>query len=287
MSYPDEEHDNLATPEVVVSNGQTTAAIEVKRLSDPVFQEYVESMFSLERYLVPSCGGYYTLAPPSDFKLPMDRKLRRYVKHEIERVAPTLVPDVPGVILMPRQGLIALTSSAGPGYVHCLHGGPLSSLMNPLLDRVSGTFMLSDQGLNHSFFTQRGIDDFHQAVVDAWQRRVAGETAPFKWNEEWQLTRLAPEEDDEDGVYVVAVSEVRGMAESAADVVDAVLENVQRKFSARRWADLHVLVMEGSAGTREKLVQQVIDDLEPEDFEGIDEILLVNGKDVRLCYSSI
>ena len=76
------------------------------------------------------------------------------------------------------------------------------------------------------------------------------------------------------------------MAESSADIVDAVLENVQRKFAARRWADIHLLVVEGSIGTRNRLVQQVIDDLEPEDLAGIDEVLLVDGNNILQCYAN-
>ena len=56
----DDLHPSEPTPEVIVGNGRTTAAIEVKRLTgDSVFQAYKESVLSLHRSLVPSCGGYY------------------------------------------------------------------------------------------------------------------------------------------------------------------------------------------------------------------------------------
>jgi len=56
----DDLYPSEPTPEVIVTNDRATAAIEVKRLTgDSVFQAYLESLFSLRRSLVPSCGGYY------------------------------------------------------------------------------------------------------------------------------------------------------------------------------------------------------------------------------------
>lgn len=81
------------SPEVIVTNGRATAAIEVKRLTgDLIYQAYFESLLSNQRFLTPSCGGYYSLNPPVDFRLPMDHGLRRRVKKEIERLAPSLKP---------------------------------------------------------------------------------------------------------------------------------------------------------------------------------------------------
>lgn len=111
----DDLYPSEPTPEVLVGNGSLTAAIEVKRLTgDSVFQAYTESIFSLHRSLVPSCGGYYWLNPPVDFRLPMELALRRQVKKEIERIAPTLAEGESGPVRIRREGHISLISASGP-----------------------------------------------------------------------------------------------------------------------------------------------------------------------------
>ena len=59
------------TPEVIVSNGEKTAAVEVKRLTgDSTYQDYIAYLRNNERFLVPSCGGSYYLCPAVDFAFP-------------------------------------------------------------------------------------------------------------------------------------------------------------------------------------------------------------------------
>ena len=130
-SYPDALYPSEPTPEVIVSNGSVSAAIEVKRLTgDSMFQEYRESLLANQKYLVPSCCGYYTLKPPIDFRPTMAITLRKLVKQEIERVAPGLSCGGSGAIRIPRYGYIALISETGPSFVHCVHeGGPFSCLL--------------------------------------------------------------------------------------------------------------------------------------------------------------
>jgi hypothetical protein len=92
---------NLAepTPEVIVGNGERTAAIEVKRLTGgTIYQEYISSLFSNQNYLVPSCGGSYYIHPAVNLRLPFPAELRRTVKREIERVAQSLNPGQKNVI---------------------------------------------------------------------------------------------------------------------------------------------------------------------------------------------
>src|SRR4030067_1621171 len=69
----DELHESQASPECLVTNGSTSAVIEVKRpTGDSVMQAYREALVSLKRSLIPSCGGYYTRNPAIDFRLPID-----------------------------------------------------------------------------------------------------------------------------------------------------------------------------------------------------------------------
>jgi len=269
------------TPEVIVGNGELTAAIEVKRLTgDSIFQAYKESIFSLQRSLVPSCGGYYRLDPPVDFRLPMDLALRREVKKEIERVAAGLAVGESGPVRIPREGRIALISESGPAHIHCYHahGG---DLLRPLLDRIRGQFFLVDEGLEHSFVTDEGREAFYDAVARACQVRLGGNVAPVKWEEEWELTKT---DSGEDGVWLLTCTPARDTYSSVAESVYTMLEKGQRKFAAKRWADRQVLVFEASIHAPRHLVTDVVGSLEPEEAEGIDLLLLVDDGEVVQCY---
>lgn len=290
QSYPDELYPAEPTPEVIVTNGSVTAAIEVKRLTgDSISNAYTESLLSNQKFLVPSCGGYYYLIPPNGFRLPMDINLRRHVKREIERLAPTLRVGETGAVRVPRKGHISLISESGPPYIYCNHGGPYSEVMQPLLERINGKFMLIDEGLEHSFFTDEGKSTFYDAVAAACERRLKGDASPFGWYEEWELTRLEDEKDDEedkDGVWIIAVTEARDMRESVAECVYTMLKNALRKFAEKRWADLHVVVFEKSTYAPERLVAEAMAALEPDEVRDVNFILLVDGDSIVPCHTT-
>ena len=288
-SYPDELYPNEPTPEVIVTNGNLTAAIEVKRLTgDSIYQLYKESLLSNEKYLVPSCGGYYTLSPPIDFRLPMDINTRRHVKREIERLAPTLQPGAAGAVRVPRWGHISLISESGPAYICCTHHAAFSEIMKPLLDRIAGKFMLIDEGLEHSFVTDEGRVAFFDAVVAACQRRLKGDASPFSWYEEWELKRIegdGKEDDSKNGVWIIAATEARDMRESVAECIYYVLENAVEKFAVKRWAKLHLLVLEKSTFAHEQLVNEAVSNLQPDNLQNVDFILIIDDDKVVQCYS--
>lgn len=190
----DETHRSEASPEVLVSNGSTTAAIEVKRLiGDDEYLTYLESMFSLEKYLAPSCGGYYVLNPALDFRLPMEPPFRRYVRREIERVAPSLAREQAGAIRIPRQAVLSLSRSSGPGFVYCCHNST-GQIVQDVSSRITGAFFLVDDHLwEHEFVTDEARSAFQNALVAACEKRAQGDLALFNWMEEWELTRGSDE----------------------------------------------------------------------------------------------
>jgi hypothetical protein len=274
------------TPEVVVTNGETTAAIEVKRMfGDSAQQEYTQSLRSNERYLAPSCGGYYWIEPPIDLRLPLDDALRRQVKREIERVAPTLQPEGTGVLRIPRSGIISLSSELNPPLIFCTHSG-CSDLFRPLLGRISGRFMLVDEGLEHSFFTDEGKEAFYLAVTSACKRRLEGDPSPFSWNEEWQINRLRDSEEgeeDRDGVWIIACTEARSVPASIEENLEHVLNNALRKF-VKRWAPIHILVLDEPIDTHARQTQETIVSFGPDRMPNLDYVLLVSNDKVIQCY---
>lgn len=269
------------TPEVIVSNGEKTAAVEVKRLTgDSTYQDYIAYLRNNERFLVPSCGGSYYLCPAVDFRLPMAADLRRLVKREIERVAPNLSPGQKGAIRIPRQGHVSLIAKSGPPFISCLHGGPYSELMSRLREKVTGKFMLVDEGLEHSFITQECKDAFEEAVVAACKRCLEGNIGPFIWYEEWEIVRI-DNEGGENGVWIIATTDARSMQESAEQCVHAVLNNAMRKFRGKHWADLNIIVLETSLLSPASLAAQAVENFIPEDRALINHFLIVEGEDVN------
>lgn len=286
-SLLDELCDNEPTPEVIVSNEKGTAAIEVKRLTgDLVSQEYTRYHQYCQSFLVPSCGGYYTLTPPNDFHLPMDIKLLKHVKREIEHVAPTLRARQGGAIRIMRSGRISLAGKSSPPMIYCWHGGPLSDLLSPIQEQISGRFMLVDEGWEHSFVTQECRLAFQRAVVEACKRRLCGDTTPFSWYEEWELKRLpdgSNGENDEGVVQIWTCTPARAVRESVAECVYMVLTNALRKFK-KRWADYHVLVLERLTYAPDQFVSEAIKALEADEIRDLDYIVLVGNDDIIQCY---
>ena len=283
QQYLDDLNLPEPTPEVIVSNGERTAAVEVKRLTgDSTHQEYVASLLSNEKFLLPSCGGSYYLNPAVDFRLPMFADLRRVVKREIERVAPTLDPGQKGAIRILRNGHVSLISESGPSSISCLHGGPYSGLMDQLKEKITGKFMLIDNGWEHSFVTRDCEAAFEAAVVIACKECLEGKTGPFSWYEEWELVRIDNEGDEhaQDGVWIIATTDARSMQESANQCVHAVLNKAMQKFRKRRWADLQIIVLETSGLAPTSLAAHAVETFEPSDRELIDHFLLVDGEDI-------
>jgi len=144
LHTPDDQVLSVPTPDAIVGNGTRTAAVEVKRIIDFAYRDLMSNVRSNEAFLAPPCGGFYYLNPPLDFGLPMSSPLRKLIRKEIERVAPTLNPGQKGAIRMPRQGHISMISSSGPPFIECLHLGPHSELMSRIGKQVPGGFLLID-----------------------------------------------------------------------------------------------------------------------------------------------
>jgi len=288
----DELHESQASPECLVTNGSTSAAIEVKRLTgDSVLQAYREALISLHRSLIPSCGGYYTLYPALGFRLPMDGSLRRLLKREIERVAPTLAPGGPtGALLIPRKAHVSMARQDGPGHLSCCHNST-GRLVAEASRLVTGTFLLADQGMpEHSFVTDAGLAAFHAALAAACRRRVETGSGHLEWFEEWGLWRCEdfPDDDprDRDGVHLICVTEARSVDASVAEALDLILEKAVKKFE-RTWAERHVTVFDKATGLcNAERVMQALSWVMPEELSKIDLILLTDNDEVSVVWKN-
>ena len=288
----DDLYPSRASPECLLTNGLISAAVEVKMLTgDSVMQAYREALQSLNRSFIPSCGGYYTLNPALDFRLPIDGSLRRLLKHEIERVAPTLMPGgASGAVRIPRKAHVSMCRQDGPGNLRCCHNST-GHFVAAASSLVTGTFLLVDDGmLEHSFFTDAGLAAFHAALSDACLRRIETGAGELDWFEEWELWRCEdfPDDDprDRDGVHVICVTEARSVDASVAEALDLMLEKALRKFD-RVWAEKHVIVFDqATAFCSAERVAKAMSWVTPEELANVDLILLTHNDQVSVVWKS-
>jgi hypothetical protein len=214
----------------------------------------------------------------------MSKTLQRLVKKEIARVAPTLSPGEEGVIRIPRQGRISLIDKSSPSFIICLHEGPYSELMSHIGQKVTGKFMLNDEGLEHSFITQECKEAFKEAVVAACKRLLEEDVGDFHWYEEWELARIDNGDGDhsQDGVWIIATTGAHSVQSSVEQCVHANLCNAMRKFRRTpRWAELQVIVLEASQMVPRDLVAGAVKVFLPQDRGLINHFLIVEGEDVN------
>lgn len=279
--YLDDEFPSENTPEVLVTNGECNAAIEVKRLTDPETQELIESLRSNERYFTPPCGGYYWMATPPDLEHRIDRQLRRHLKKEIERVAPTLNVQESGALRVSRSArLECVNTKPNTHHLSCYHLGPISDLLRPLSSRVNGIFFLDDRGLEHSFVTEEGRNAFYDIIAAACQMCPEGKSVSVEWHEEWRLTKTRERESGkQDGVWVIAASDAFDVAEASRTSVKNILDKASPKFESKNWANLHVLVVDWTASMLDPVLD-IVRNLQPNELEPIDLVLIVKDDQI-------
>lgn len=282
---PDDTHPNEPSPDGIIRDGIHSAAVEVKRLTgDLVWNVYSEALKSLSRSLAPSTGGHWTLSPPIDFRLPMDIKTRKRVKKQLQGLKELPVGEE-DAILMPRRALISLGRTDGPGQVFCCHTSSGYDELRDASARISGRYMLVDEGqLEHSFETEEGRQQFIDAVVDACNRRASGSEAFAEWNEEWGVSH---DDDGEPHVQVICVTEARSVPGANAEAIDLVLDSALRKFERRRWADLHVVVLDRTgAMLMPDYLLDAVQSYDDQMFEDVDLILIAEKSETFEAWRS-
>jgi hypothetical protein len=272
-----------AVPEDRVTNGRQTAAIEVKRLmGDTVLLEYEQSLVSLRKFLVPPNGGHYTLNACIDFRLPADRAFKKRLRREIAKAARDLRPGERGAVRIPRRAQVERVSAGGPGYIFCTHNASAEEVQR-VSPRLMGTYFLADEGQwEHSFVTDAGREAFLKRVQTACAATDSAGAVPLEWTEEWELLRhpLAgdPGEDEPDGVWITCATEARDLGSAVAEAVGSMVEKGLRKFAARRWAHVHILVLDNSSVlTSLDRVQDVVGGFEAAELAPLDQLLYLEG----------
>lgn len=274
----DEQYPNESSPEIVVTNGSTTAAIEVKRLTgDGEWNDYRKYFASLQRSLAPTSGGHWTLELPDEFHLPMEESTRRLVQRQIEQLSVSMRTGDEGEVKVPRHALMSRTSEAGRSSIICLHTGSNLPLFAEAEERISGQFMLVDtDGLEHSFVTEEAKAAFVEELVRACEQREREEQVTASWEEEWKLCRRGDGDGRVDPIIVTAAREIW---KANVEAVDLVLDSALKKFRSRRWTDYHIVVLDrvGIMLEPQYLVQGVAQ-YDDETLSVVDIVLIVDDQ---------
>lgn len=274
----DEENPSTASPEVEVSNGSATAAIEVKGLTVAEVKRYHKWKPSLERYLSPPCPGAFLLLPSSFFMLPLEKPMMRYLRTEVARVAPKIPLEGSGVVQIPRDGYVVKLNDRLPGQIWCTAHNSHEDLQG-LGARLNGWYYLihDDNPWAHNFVTDAGRATWHDSIVAGCETPTSA--GRFSWNEEWELQRLDDGEDDERHFEILAISDVFS-GDSAVAAVWTMLEKGRAKFH-QRWADHHILVFDSRVPMiNADRLASIAAEFDADDLGAIEMILLIDGEEV-------
>lgn len=284
----DERFPNQKSPEVRVTDGTRTAAIEVKRVTSD--QEYTQSWASLRRFLAPSFGGRYTLDLPEDFALPISKSLMRELRRGIEQHASSLKPGNVAPIPIRRTGRVELGSRKGHS-IACGHHCS-SDVVTRYSAVVPGAFVLRDdiddeRNWEHRFVTEQGQSEFGRRLLVACAECLRhGGIADVEWVEEWPLQHKV---SGTEGVEVIVGTGPSDVPVSVELMVERMVGQAAAKFANRRWADLHIVALDdeslvGIVDGTERLVVGVVNDMDPVDLANVDLILFDKNGTVQELY---
>lgn len=223
----DDLYPNSPSPEVLVSDGKTVAAVEVTRLTGgSVWNRHLMSWESLKRQLQPSIPGHYVLVPGEDCRLPLTPHKIWTLKGPIEKAAQDIWERSTdrAIVYVPCAAELVLANRNLPGEIICCHDS-LWEVLEVAQRGVIGAYTLVDLKLGeHSFLSREGCLRAAEQIADACRRAFNGGTVWAHWEEEWELL-LA----DQDGTGVEVLCSTEGLEVSAT-----VHEDVRRAVRAKR-----------------------------------------------------
>lgn len=278
----EDQHRSGRVPEVLVQNGEMDAAIEVKGLTgsdeDQLYESNLKYLF---RFLAPPCGGHYTLNPCVNFRLPIDFRLMKHLRQGIARVASSMSVGDEAPVPVPRKAPLRWMGTAKWTEFYCSHC-PNWNMPQWFRDSLDGIYWLvDDDEWEHEFQTEAGRQDFFQALSAALRpAREQGQTI-LKWVEEWELLR---DDAGRNGVWIVAVTNAQDVPSVVEQRLTQMLLQGLQKFSDRRWARLHVLMLDNKRMILpHDLAREAVAALSANELSPVDLVLLADrGQTVEL-----
>ncbi len=279
----DDEYPNQRSPDVLLTDGSNSIAIEIKRLTDgDTFHEYEEALQSLYQGLAPDRDRNFTLLPPPSIRLPLGRALVRKLRPRVAAAASGLDADETATVSVPRQATVRYYPRSDGGFIHCSHAR--SDEFLAVSPEVSGAYFVEeDDGPDHQFLSDESRAQFRQILIRACARSQQRGHAQMQWCEDWELQRGQDSTEGKGGVHVVAAT--ADFVESAAKrSVEKAVCSAKTKFGAVEWAGRTALALHAGEQQHKlspSLLEAAIDRLRPSDLQPIDSVFFVDGTDVR------
>lgn len=280
----DDLNPRSRSPEVAASNGTLSAAIEVTGLrGGSVWNDHSVSLKSLRVALQPSRPGLYVLSPAIDFRLPVGRRVVTQFKQQIEIASGVLrSAGDKASVLVPRLAKVQVANIRRPGHVFCSHHS-MNDVLKLASERVEGAFWLVDDGeWEHRFRTDDGRLAAAERIAAACRRAALGQAVEAAWDDEWELTLVDPSGS---GVRVLSVTEAISVPGMVADAVTGAVAVKRQKFTGRRWADIHLLVMDAQFPLMPSdYAAFALSQLDDEELAGLDVVLLAREDSLDLVW---
>ena len=278
----DDGYADEPSPDVLLTDGTRTLAVEVKQLTDgEAFDGYDRAQQSLYERLAPNATGVYTLIPAPLVKLPLSPMLVSQLTIRIATAAIGLRVGDSARVAVPREATLRFVSQSDVGVVLCRH--PQSDEVRAVSPEVAGVHFLDDDGPPHQFLSDESRLSFRRALTRASaESRRAGQ-ATVSWFEEWDLLRHEDAVEGEGGVIVAAVvTDFLGSA--AMEGVAKAISAARKKFEVKKWAARSAVALH--AGEQQHQVSlsfylDAITGLKAADVQPLQSVFLVGRTYVR------
>ena len=186
----DEQYPNEKSPDVLLSDGRKSMAVEIKQLTDgPTFHQYRLEQHSLYSRLSPDRGRSYHLRPVLVGRTGLPGSWVPRVKNAIAEQAPQLQVGEKLALRIPRHSPLKNCGESNPGFVSCFHG--TGRELRKVLSDTTGFFQLQDGcEPGHQFLTDETRTEFERGLARACIASKQRGSIEFRWHEEWWLHRL-------------------------------------------------------------------------------------------------
>ena len=285
-AWLDDEHPNESSPDVLLTDGTESIAIEIKQLTDGnVFHEHDQYMQSLHRRLASDRDRSYFLTPAPTARLPFPRAWLPRIKRVIADSASALEVGEETVLLLPRHSTLKYYSDFTPRVVVCQHAD--DSRMHVVYPKAAGYFGLEDgDEPGHQFLSEELRAVFERELGRACDASMRDGQAEVRWHEEWTLRRLPDPPEGRGGVQVLAAT--ADFLESAAiESVNTAIDDARKKFRSARWGDRAAVALHAGEQQSElplSTFNAAIARLADADVRPLDAVFLVHGSNViRYC----
>ena len=275
----DDKHQDEAGPDVRLSDGDVSIAVEIKQLTDgSEFHEFAQYSHSLYRRLALDPDRDYLLIPAPSTRLPLPESWLPRIRTAIADSGPALRVGEEAKLRIPRRSKLSRYGDFKPGVVGCQHDSA-HSIHQTIPDAV-GAFILEDGGEPARQFLSEDLRTaFRRELERACDSSKRDGLAVVSWQEEWHLLRLSDPPLGSGGVHVAAATACF-LETAVIECVETAVRSAKSKFNARRWANHTAAALHASEQQSKVPItyfDSAIRGLKADQIRPLDFVLLVRG----------